>query len=55
MPKYGPPEVLELKEIEKPTVKEDQVQVRVHATAVTSSDCIVRSGKVSITLWIPMR
>jgi NADPH:quinone reductase-like Zn-dependent oxidoreductase len=53
--RYGPPEVLQLKEVERPPIKEDEVEVQVHATAVTSSDCIVRSGKVSPALWIPMR
>ena len=53
--RYGPPEVLQLKEVERPPVKEDEVEVQIHATAVTSSDCIVRSGKVSPASWIPMR
>ncbi len=53
--KYGPPEVLQIKEVEKPTPRDNEVMVKVHAAAVTVSDCIVRSGKVSILLWIPMR
>lgn len=40
---YGPPEVLEVRELDKPVPKHDQVLVRIHATAVTSSDCIVRA------------
>lgn len=53
--KYGPPEVLKIQEVEKPSPKDNEVLIKVHATAVTISDCIVRSGKVNILLWLPMR
>ncbi len=53
--KYGSPDVLQLQEVEKPSPKDDEVLIKIHASAVTVSDCIVRSGKVNILLWIPMR
>ncbi len=53
--RYGPPEVPQLKEVEKPAPKNNEVLIRIHAAAVTVSDCLVRSGKVNLLLWIPMR
>ena len=53
--RYGPPEVLQPAEIEKPVPGDNEVCVRIYATAVTASDCIVRSGKVDARLWLPMR
>ncbi len=40
--KYGNPDVLELREVEKPVPKTDEVLIKIVATAVTASDCIMR-------------
>lgn len=52
---YGTPDVLRIGELPKPTPASNQILIRVHAAAVTISDCIVRSGKVNPLLWLPMR
>jgi NADPH:quinone reductase-like Zn-dependent oxidoreductase len=50
--KYGPPDVLQLQEVAKPAPKDNEVLIRIYATAVTSSDCIIRGFKISIRSWI---
>ena len=46
--KYGPPEVLQLKDVAKPFPKKNELCIKIFATAITASDCIVRGFKLPV-------
>jgi len=50
--RYGPPDVLQLRNIDLPSPKRNEVRIKIFATAVTASDCIVRGSKLPV--WHPM-
>jgi len=53
--RYGPPGVLQLAEVEKPIPKNNQVLIKIKATAATASDCIIRAFKMPGNLRFPQK
>src|SRR6266545_4866645 len=43
--RYGPPDVVRISAVTKPTAKDNQVLVKVHATTVNRTDCGFRAGR----------
>jgi NADPH:quinone reductase-like Zn-dependent oxidoreductase len=53
---YGSPDVLQLKEVEKPAPKDDEVLIRVQAAEATKADVEMRSFRFAVKwFWLPLR
>ena len=53
--KYGSPDGLQLKEVEKPVPEADQILIRIHATTITAGDCEMRRLELPLMLSLPVR
>ena len=52
---YGPPEVLQLREVEKPTPGDAEVLIRIGAVTVNMGDCEMRRPEIPNTIWFLIR
>ncbi len=54
--KYGSPDVLHVKEVEKPSPKDNEILIKVRAAEATKADCELRSFKFPVKwFWLPLR
>jgi len=53
--KYGSPDVLKLKELEKPTPKDNELLIKMYATTATLYDCWARSSTAPPGFWLMSR
>ena len=52
---YGPPDVLQLRDVVKPVPKDDEVLVRIRGTTVSAADCELRRFDFAPWIWLPIR
>ncbi len=52
---YGSPDVLRLEDVEKPTARNNEVLIKVHAATVGTWDCEGRSFSFPLWFWLPLR
>lgn len=54
-PKYGPPDVLELRQIDKPIPGDKEVLIKIIAATVFAGDCEMRRFDFPVSFWLPLR
>lgn len=53
---YGPPEVLQLRDVDQPVPGDHEVLIRVRAAEATKADCEMRSFRFAVKwFWLPLR
>lgn len=53
--KYGDPSGLELKNINKPVPKPNEISIKIYAATVTAGDCEIRRFDINPLFWLPLR